>query len=156
MNINATLIGQSIAFFVFVWFVMKYVWPPLVDALNERKKKIADGLAAAELGAQEVADAQARAEETVSAAKEQASGIIAQAQKRSSEMVDEAKHSAREEGERMIQAAQAQIEQDISQAKEELRKQVAAIAVSGAEKILQAEIDSKAHSKVLDDLVAQI
>ncbi len=156
MNINATLIGQSITFFVFVWFVMKFIWPPLINALNERKKKIADGLAAAEHGKHEQELAEKRAKERLQEAKQQAAEIIAQAQKRANEIVDEAKGAAHEEGDRIKAAAQAEIDQEINRAKEQLRGQVSAIALAGAEKVLKKEIDAKAHSQVLDDLVAQI
>ena len=156
MNINATLIGQSIAFFLFVWFVMKYVWPPLITALNERKKTIADGLAAAEKGekAQEVAEAEAQ--KMLAEARAQANEILAQAQKRSNEIVDEATSAAKEKGEQIAAAAQAEIEQEVVRAKEALRAQVSGLAVMGASKILETEIDANAHAKVLDDLVAQI
>jgi F-type H+-transporting ATPase subunit b len=156
MNINATLIGQSIFFFAFIWFVMKYVWPPLIAALEERKKKIADGLAAAERGKHEKELAQQHAKEELAEAKKQAADIIAQAQKRSNEIVDEAKDAAKEEGERIKAAAQTEIELEINRAKEQLRVQVATIAVEGAEKILMTEIDAKKHERVLDELAAQI
>ncbi len=156
MNINATLIGQSIAFFLFVWFVMQYVWPPLIAALNERKKTIADGLAAAEKGekAQEVAKADAQV--MLDDAKARAAEIIAQAQKRGNEIVDEATQSANEKGAQIKAAAQADIDQEVIRAKETLRTQVAGLAVMGASKILHSEIDASAHAKVLDELVAQI
>ena len=156
MNFNATLIGQLITFAVFVWFVMKYVWPPLINALNERKAKIADGLAAAERGKHEQELAKKRATEQLHEAKQQAAEIIAQAQKRANEIVDEAKNSARTEGERIKEAAKAEIDQEINRAKEALRAQVSGIALAGAEKVLKKEIDAKAHSQVLDELVAQI
>lgn len=156
MIINATLIGQSIAFFFFVWFCLKFVWPPLITALEERKKKIADGLAAAERGKHEQELAEQKAKEELLAAKKQASDIIAQAQKRATEIVDEAKTDAREEGDRIKAAAGAELDQEINRAKEDLRKQVSVLAVAGAEKVLAAEIDASKHSKVLDDLVAQI
>lgn len=156
MIINATLIGQSIAFFLFVWFCLKFVWPPLIAALEERKKKIADGLAAAERGKHEQELAEQKAKEELLAAKKQASDIIAQAQKRATEIVDEAKTDAREEGDRIKAAAGAELDQEINRAKEDLRKQVSVLAVAGAEKVLAAEIDASKHSKVLDDLVAQI
>lgn len=156
MNINATLIGQSIAFFLFVWFCMKFVWPPIMAALEERKKKIADGLAAAERGKHEHELAQKRARDVLQEAKEQAANIITQAQKRASEIVEESKDTARVEGERLITAANAEIEQDIHRAKEQLRGQVAALSVAGAAKVLDREIDEKAHDDLLQDLVSQI
>lgn len=156
MNINATLIGQSIAFFIFVWFVMKYVWPPLIAALEERKKTIADGLAAAERGKHEQELAEKAAEQHIKEAKDQAAEIVAQAQKRASEIVEEAKTGAKEEADRIKTAATAEIDQEVNRAKEHLRQQVAAIAISGAEKVLKREIDAKAHADIVDELVAQI
>ena len=132
MNINLTLIGQSITFAVFVWFCMKFVWPPIMAALNERKQKIADGLAAAERGAHEQELAQKKATETMHEAKQQAQEIINQAQKRASEIVDEAKEGARAEAERIVTAANAEIEQEVNRAREQLRGQVASLAVAGA------------------------
>lgn len=156
MNINLTLIGQTITFIVFVWFCMKFVWPPIMNALNERKKKIADGLAAAERGAHEKELAQKKAAEVLHEAKQQAQDIINQAQKRASEIVEESKETARAEGERIITTAQAEIEQEVNRAREELRGQVATLAVAGAGKILKREIDAKANEDLLKDLVAQI
>jgi len=156
MNINATLIGQSIAFFLFVWFVMKFVWPPLIAALDERKKTIADGLAAAERGQHEQELAEKKAAEYLKDAKEQASDVLSQAQKRASEIVEEAKDGAKEEAERILVAAHASIDQEVNRAKENLRQQVASITVAGAEKVLKREIDEKAHADIVDDLIAQI
>jgi len=156
MNINYTLFGQMITFAVFVIFCMKYVWPPIMNALQERQKKIADGLAAAERGEHEQELAEKRAAERLHEAKEQAGEIIANAQKRASEIVDEAKTDARTEGERIVAAAQSEIEQEVHRAKETLRKQVASIAVAGASKVLEREIDESAHGDILDKLVAEI
>ncbi len=156
MNINATLIGQAISFIFFVWFCMKFVWPPIMAALEERKKKIAEGLAAAERGVHEQALAEQRAKEVISEAKKEAAGIIAQAQKRANEIVEEAKDTARAEGDRIVAAANAEIEQEVNRAKEHLRGQVVSIAVAGAGKVLSREIDDKAHDALLKDLVAQI
>ena len=156
MNINATLIGQSIAFFIFVWFVMKYVWPPLVTALEERKKTIADGLAAAERGKHEQELAEKAAESHIKEAKEQAAEIVAQAQKRATEIVEEAKDGAKEEADRIKAAATAEIDQEVNRAKEHLRQTVAGITIAGAEKVLKREIDEKAHADIVDDLIAQI
>ena len=156
MNITATVIGQSIAFFVFVWIVMKYVWPPLDAALQERKKTIADGLAAAEKGQKAQEEAQAEVEQILSEARAQANEIVAQAQKRSNEIVDEAADTAKEKAAQIAAAAEAEIEQEVVRAREALRSQVAGLAVMGAGKILEQEIDESAHAKVLDDLVAQI
>lgn len=156
MNINLTLIGQTIGFALFVWFCMKYVWPPLTQALHERQKKIADGLAAAERGEHEEELAQQRATEKLREAKEQASEILDQANKRANEIVEEAKESARTEGERIKSQARAEIEQEATQAREQLRGQVTAIAISGAERVLRSEVDADKHAKVLDDLVAEL
>ncbi len=156
MNMNATLIGQTITFAVFVWFCMKFVWPPIMAALEERKKKIADGLAAAERGKHEQELAEQRAKEEIQKAKAEAAEIIAAAQKRANEIVDEAKETARTEGERLKAAAAAEIEQEINRAKENLRGQVVSLAVAGAGKVLKREIDEKAQDDLLKDLVAQI
>lgn len=156
MNINLTLIGQTITFIVFVWFCLKFVWPPIMNALHERKKKIADGLAAAERGEHEKELAKKRAAETLHDAKTQAQDIINQAHKRANEIVDEAKDNARTEGDRIIAAASAEIEQEVNRAREHLRGQVATLAVSGAGKILKKEIDASANDDLLKDLVNQI
>jgi F-type H+-transporting ATPase subunit b len=156
MNINLTLFGQTIGFALFVWFCMKLVWPPLRDALHERQKKIADGLAAAERGEHEEELARQRAEETLREAKAQASEIIDNAQKRGSEIVEESKESARSEAERIKQSAQAEIDREVTQAREHLRGQVVAIALSGAERVLQSEVDRDRHARVLDELVEEL
>ena len=156
MNFNATLIGQSITFLIFVWFCMKYVWPPLMTALEERKARIADGLAAAERGQKDLELAQARVSDNLKESKQQAQDIINQAQKRANEIVDEAKDVARDEAEKIKAAASSDIEQQINSAREQLRKEVSAIALAGAETILKREVNAAEHGKVLDDLMAQI
>ena len=156
MNFNATLIGQMLTFVVFVWFCMKYIWPPLIAALEERNAKISEGLAAAQRGQQELEDAEARVKESLGEAKTQAQEIINQAQKRANEIVDQAKESAREEADKTVAAASVEIEQQISAAREQLRKEVSTIALSGAEQILKREIDAKAHADLLDELATQI
>jgi len=156
MNINATLIGQAIAFFLFVVFCMKYVWPPILHALEERKKKIADGLAAAEHGKHEQALAEERAKELLREAKEQAGEIITRADKRAAEIVDEAKDDARAEGGRMLTAAKAEIDQEVNRVKEDLRGQVVSIALAGASKVLGREVDETTHAELLDKLAAEI
>jgi F-type H+-transporting ATPase subunit b len=156
MNINATLIGQAIAFFLFVVFCMKYVWPPILQALEERKKKIADGLAAAEHGKHEQALAEERAKELLREAKEQAGEIITRADKRAAEIVDEAKDDAKAEGDRLLTAAQAEIEQEVNRARESLRGQVVEIATAGAGRILKRELDATANDDLIKDLVARI
>lgn len=156
MNINATLLGQAISFSLFVWFCMKYVWPPIITAMNERQAKIADGLAAAEKGAEAEEAAKREAEQTIADAKAQAADIIAQAHKRSSQMVEEARDEARSEGEKVKAAAQSEIEQGVVSAREALRAQVSSLAVTGAERILGREIDANAHAQALDDLVKEL
>ena len=156
MNFNATLIGQMITFAVFVWFCLKYVWPPLMTALEARKARIADGLAAAERGQKDLELAQSKVSGQLKEAKQQAQEIINQAHKRANEMVDEAKEAAREEAEKIKAAAASDIEQQINSAREQLRKDVSKIALSGAEQILNKEVDAATHGKVLDDLMAQI
>ena len=156
MNINLTLIGQLLAFVVFVWFTKKFVWTPIIAALNERKAKIADGLAAAERGQHEQELAKERAVEELKKAKAQAAEIINQANRRANEIVDEAKENARAEGERILAAAQADIEQETNRARETLRGKVAELAVAGAEKILRREINADAHSEVLDAVAKQL
>jgi F-type H+-transporting ATPase subunit b len=156
MNINLTLIGQSITFIVFVWFCMKFVWPPVMAALNERKQKIADGLAAAEKGMHDGELAKERAADILKEAKAQAQDIIGGAEKRASEIVEEAKNTARTEGERLLTAANAEIEQEANRAREQLRGEVVSLAVAGAGKVLKREIDEKANEDLLKDLVAQL
>lgn len=150
MNINMTLIGQSITFAIFVWFCMKFVWPPIVGALEARKKQIADGLAAADRGKHELELAARRASETLHDAKIKASEIIAHAEKRGSQIVEEAKNTAKGEGDRMIVAAKAEIEQESHRAREALRGDVAALVVAGAGKVLRREVDAKAHADLLE------
>ncbi len=156
MNINLTLIGQMITFVVFVWFTKKYVWAPIIAALEERKTKIADGLAAAEKGKHELELAESRAVDVLKESKAKAQEFIAQAQKRADEIIDEAKGTARIEGERIISAAQALAEQEMSEAKEKLRKEVGKLAIAGAEQILMREVDASAHKEVLEKLGAQL
>ncbi|MEB4591060.1 F0F1 ATP synthase subunit B [Candidatus Thiothrix sp. Deng01] len=156
MNVTATLIGQMLVFTVLIWFVKGVLWEPMLKMLEDRKARIADGLAAAEKGKHEEELARQKALDELKKAKAAAAEIIAQAQKRAGEIVDEAKNSAVEEQNRVKAAAQADIEQEVSRARETLRKQVASLAVSGAEKILGKEIDAAAHAKALDDLAAQI
>ena len=156
MNINLTLIAQLVSFAVFVWFTMRFVWPPLVQAMDERKAKIADGLAAAERGAHEQELAEKRAAETIVQAKQQAAEIKANAEKQASMIVEEAKNKAQEEGSRQLAAAQAEIEQETNKAREQLRGKVAELAVVGAEKILCKEIDANAHKDIVDAVAQQI
>ena len=156
MNINLTLFGQLLTFVIFVWFTKRYIWTPIIAALNERKAKIADGLAAAERGQHEQELAKERAIEELKDAKAQAAEIINLANKRANEIVDEAKEHAKVEGDRILTAAQAEVEQEANRAKEALRGKVAELAVSGAEKILRREINAEAHSEVLDAVARQL
>ncbi|MGJ8688681.1 MAG: F0F1 ATP synthase subunit B [Gammaproteobacteria bacterium] len=156
MNLNATIIGQSIAFFVFVWFCMKYVWPPITAILEERQTKIADGLEAADRAQRDLNLAQNKAADELREAKQQGAALIEQANKRSNQIVDEAKDKAREEGQRLIAGAKAEIEMELQRAKEDLRAQVAAIAVAGAEKILESSIDQAANEELMKKLASEL
>ena len=156
MNFNATLIGQSITFIFFVWFCMKYVWPPIMNALEARKKQIADGLAMADRGKHELELAAKKAADNLRDAKAQAAEVIAQAEKRAAQIVEEAKMAAKEEGDRQLAAAQANIDQEANRARESLREQVAALAVAGAEKILRREVNAQTHADLLGQLKAEL
>ncbi|MEA1050908.1 F0F1 ATP synthase subunit B [Lamprobacter modestohalophilus] len=156
MNINLTLISQMIAFAIFVAFCMKYVWPPIMKALDERATKIAEGLAAAERGQQEQEIGRQKALEEMKAAKAKAADIVAQAQKRYNEVMDEAKRDAQGEAERIKTAAHAEIEQETNRAREELRERMAALAVAAAEKVLEKEIDASAHKALIDSFAKQL
>jgi|TARA_R110001599_G_scaffold114310_3_gene280004 F-type H+-transporting ATPase subunit b len=156
VNLNYTLVGQMIFFAAFVLFCMKYVWPPIIGAMTEREKKIADGLAAADRASKDLELAQKKAGQSLTEAKAQAAELIEQANKRSSQIVDEAKQTARQEGERLITAAKAEIGQEKNRVIEELRKEVASIAIAGAEKILGSTVDASKHSEMLDKLAAEI
>ncbi len=156
MNINLTLIAQLVSFAVFVWFTMKYVWPPLVTAMDERKAKIAEGLAAAERGQHEQELAEKRAKETLIEAKQQAAEIKAGAEKQAVMIIEEARDKAKEEGGRQLAAAQAEIEQETNKAREALRAKVAELAVMGAEKILRKEINADAHKDIVESVAKQI
>ncbi len=152
MNINLTLIAQFVWFFAFVWFTSRFVWPPLMRAVEERQKKIADGLAAAEKGQRELVSANGRVDELINGAKRQSQVLVQNAQKRVDEMLEAAKGAAQAEGERQLAVARAGIEQEIQQAREQLRGQVAQLALAGAEQILMREIDGTKHQEVLDKL----
>lgn len=156
MSINATLIGQMITFALLVWFTMKYIWPPLFDSLEERRKKIAEGLAAAEKGQEEMHLAEKKAKSVLKEAKEQSSEIVSLAQKRANEIVEESKDAAKKEGERLILVARAQIEQEMQQAKESLRQEVVALALAAAEQILCAEIDQAKHQNIINNVSNQL
>ncbi len=156
MNINFTLIAQAIAFAVLIWFTVKFVWPPLLSAIETRQKEIADGLAAASEGRNALEVAAKKSEITLNEAKQKASEIIGQAEKRGSQIVEDAKSVAKAEGDRIIAGAKAEIEQEINRAKEGLRSQVSSLAVAGAEKILRKEINASAHSDMLAKLAAEL
>ena len=156
MNINFTLIAQAIAFAVLIWFTVKFVWPPLLTAIETRQKEIADGLAAAADGRSALEVAAKKSEVTLAEAKQKASEIIAQAEKRGTQIIEEAKGNAKVEGDRIIAGAKAEIEQEVNRAKEGLRAQVSTLAIAGAEKILRKEIDAKAHSELLAKLAAEL
>lgn len=156
MNINATLIAQAVWFAFFIWITMKFVWPPLQRAMHERQKQIADGLAAAERGKQDLVAAERRADEALNEARGRATEIIAQAERRASQIVEEAKVAAKTEGDRLLAAAKAEVAQEVSRVKEGLREQVATLAVVGAEKILRREVDAKAHAQMLTQLKQEL
>lgn len=156
MNINLTLFGQMLSFVVFVWFTMKYVWTPIVHALEKRRNEIADGLAAGERGKRERELAENRARELLHEAKQQAADIITQAQKRGNEIVEEAKGQAREEGDRLLTAARAEINQEVSRARDELRGKVIQLAMVGARKVLEKEISAEQHDQLLRDVASQL
>jgi F-type H+-transporting ATPase subunit b len=156
LDINFTLIIQMLVFAVFVWFTMKFVWPPLAKAMEERQNKIADGLAAAERGRKELELAQYRVKDELKHAKVQASEIIEKATRRATQLIEEAKDEAKQETERQAKIAHEKLQQEVNQARDNLRKQVAQLAVAGAEIILQRKIDDKANYQLLDNLIEEI
>ena len=156
MNLNLTMIAQAIAFGLFIWFCVKFVWPPLLRAIETRQKTIADGLAEAERGRSSLADAHKQTDVILKDARARAQEIVAAAEKLAGQRVEESKSQAKTEGDRLRATAKAEIEQEVQAAKQKLREQVAALAVSGAEKILRREVDAKAHSAMLDQLKAQL
>ena len=156
MNINATLLVQALSFAALIWFTVRFVWPMLTDAIDDRNKRIADGLAAAEKGRQALEQSARQVEETLKQARTRAADILAQADKRAGEMIEQAKNAAREEGNREKAAAKADIEQEYARAREQLREHVAVLAVAGAEKILRREVDAKAHADLLASIRQQI
>jgi F-type H+-transporting ATPase subunit b len=156
MNINLTLLMQAAAFFAFILFTAKFVWPPLMRAIENRQKQIADGLAAGEEGRHSLASAEKRIGEMMAEAKTRASEIVAQGEKLKSEAVDQAKTDATAEADRILAAARVEIQQEVSRAKEALRSQVADLAVAGAAKILKREVDPKAHAELLASIQKQL
>ena len=156
MDINMTLLGQTIAMIVFVWFCMKYIWPPILAALEERQQQIEEGLAAADRSQEKLVTAQGEADVIVADARQQATGIMDQAHARANEIVADGKSAGAKERERQLAAAHADIEQEAHRVREELRGQVSAIALASAEKILKREIDGKAHDDILGQLAQEL
>ena len=156
MNINATLFVQMLVFFIGCWITMKYIWPPLIHAIEERQKKIADGLAAADKSNVALAAAEAKGREIEAEARARATTIVADGEKRGAKIVESAKEQAQVEADSIIAAAKAEAAQEVLRAREALRNEVAALAVAGAEKILQREVDAAAHAKMLDQLKAKL
>jgi F-type H+-transporting ATPase subunit b len=156
MNINATLILQSITMMIFVWFCMKFIWPPIIKAIDERREKIADGLAASDRAEKALESANVEAEQQIKEARERAGQIVDQASQRQSQILDQAREEATAERQRQVAAAEADIAQAANQAKEELRTATASLAVLGASKILEKEIDEQAHRELIDRLIAEL
>lgn len=156
MNLNLSLIAQAIAFGLFIWFTARFVWPPLLRAIETRQKTIADGLAAAEQGRQALDLSSRQAEQALREARDRAAEIVAQAERRAAQLVEEAKAAARAEGDRERAAAKADIAQEAARAREQLREQVAALVVAGAEKILRREVDARAHADLLEAIRRQL
>ena len=156
MNINLTLFGQMVTFAIFVWFCMKFVWPVIFLAMEERQQKISEGLDAADRAVRDLEAAKSKATDQMKEAKKEAASIVDQANKRASQIVDEDKQQAVAEGDRLKVAAEAEIEQEVNRAKEELRASVAGLALAGAEKVLEASIDDKANRALVDDLASQL
>jgi F-type H+-transporting ATPase subunit b len=156
MNINLTLIAQAVSFAILIWFTTKFVWPPLLKAIETRQKEIADGLAASEEGKSALEQASKRANETINEARVRASEIISQAEKRAVDIVEDAKGNAKAEGDRIVLGAKAEIEQEVNRAKEGLRQQVSALALAGAEKILRKEINADAHADMLNIIASEL
>lgn len=156
MNINLTLFGQTVTFIVFVWFCLKFIWPHIIKAMEDRKTRIAEGLAAGERGRHEQELAEQRAVEVIREAKDQAKEILTLAHKRGDEIVDDAKGDGHAEGERMLRAAEAEIEQQTNQAREQLRADVVKLALQGAQQVLGRDVDEKAHAEQLNRLAEQL
>lgn len=154
--INSTIIGQMIAFAIFVWFCMKFVWPPLIGAINERQRKIEEGLNAAEKAKADLASAESQVQAEFANAKAEAASIIERANKTANQMIEDAKATARLESERIIVAAQQTVDQQIAQTREQLRSQVATLAVLGAEKILEEKVDEQKHASMLAQLATKL
>ena len=156
MNINLTLFAQAMVFAGLIWFTIKFIWPPLLVAIEARQKQIADGLAAGEQGRKSLEVSTRQAEDAIKEARARATDILSQAEKRAAQLIDEAKGAAKDEGAREKAAAKAEIGQELQRARESLREQVAALAVAGAEKILRREVDARAHAELLDGIKRQL
>ena len=156
MDFNLTLIGQTVAMIVFVWFCMKWIWPPVMAAIDKRRKEIADGIAAGEKGQKELVDAKKGADGILADARQKAVQVVDIAHKRSSDLVGEAKNLAVQESERIVTQARGEIVNEQTRARDNLRKEVAALAVAGASKVLGREVDAKTHAALLDELAAQL
>lgn len=156
MNLNFTLFAEAAEFLIFVWFCKRFLWPWLMGKIEERQKLIADGLAEAERGRSSLADAQKQTDVLLKQARDRAHEIVAAAEKSAAQRIEESKSQAKTEGDRLVAAARSQIEQEVQAAKQVLRERVAALAVNGAEKILQREVDARAHAQMLDQLKAQL
>ena len=156
MSFNLTVIAQAVAFALFIWFTVKFVWPPMLRAIEARQKQIADGLAAADQGKKSLEVSAKQAEQAIQEARGRAAEIVTQAEKRGAQVIEEAKSTAKAEGDREKAAAKADIQQEVSRAREQLREQVAALAVAGAEKILRREVDAKVHAELLDGIKKQL
>lgn len=156
MNLNLTLVGQLIAFLLFVWFCMKFVWPPITAAMAERQKKIAEGLDAADRASRALEDARAQVEQEMKEARAQITGLVEQANRRANQIVEEAQEKARAEAEKIMASSSAQIAQEAAQVREALRAEVVSLSLIGAERVLGASVDQKAHSKLLTELAEQL
>jgi|SRR5690606_23443760 len=156
MDLNYTFFMQMISFALLIWFTMKFIWPPLMNAIEERQRKIAEGLAASDLSQKELAQAQERSNEILREARTKANEIIEQAHARANQIIDKARDDALAEAARQKAAAQSEIESAANRAREELRRQLGALAVAGAERVIRREIDPNAHKALLDELAAQI
>jgi F-type H+-transporting ATPase subunit b len=156
MDFNLTLIGQTISMIVFVWICMRFIWPPMMNAIEKRRREIADGIAAGEKGQKELAEARQGSESILAEARQKAVQVVDLAHKRSTELVGEAKHVAISEGERIVTQARTEIVNEQTRARDKLKNEVAALAIAGAAKLLEREVDAKAHAALLDDLAAEL
>ena len=156
MNITVTLVIQMLVFLIFVWVVMSFIWPIILGAMNEREKKIASGLAAAEQGQKDLSEAKSRADDVVKEARARAMAIESQAQTRANQIIEEARHAANLEGEKALAKAKADIELESNRARDQLRGQVVSLAVAGAKRVLEREVDAKTHGELLDQLAAKL